>query len=341
MTKIYLNASNQRDNPYSYGGTNEEAQMVRLAQEIHRQLQAYEVLSMVGTQYYIADKAREAKNWGADFSIALHSNAGTTTGSGAIAFYNKNYPVAKSLAEKMVRYVDEANPGEETHSKIVGDNSWLDVWNFGNLGIPSMLFEVTFHSNPEEARWIVEATADIARAIVRALVEQFNLKKRSEDVLEPVLPIPAPSVAKVLYRVQVGAYKEEPNAFKTAKKLEAAGFPIYPVTDGGFIKIQTGAFAEKPNAIKRENELKSLGFDTWITDKEGKPYIFSKNVTETVKALSVGNVVRIEAGKKSYTNQTMDSWVYGETFKIVELEGDRAVLGGIQTAFRVSDLIRV
>lgn len=75
---------------------------------------------------------------------------------------------------------------------------------------------------------------------------------------------------KVLYRVQVGAYKVKKNADAQLAKVKAAGFDTYMVQVDGLYKIQTGAFSVKANAEKQLAKVKAAGFSAFITTKSGQ-----------------------------------------------------------------------
>jgi len=82
---------------------------------------------------------------------------------------------------------------------------------------------------------------------------------------------PAPDTAeKVLYRVQVGAYKVKKNADAQLAKVKAAGFDTYMVKVDGLYKIQTGAFSKKANAEAQLAKVRAAGFSAFITTKSGE-----------------------------------------------------------------------
>ena len=67
-------------------------------------------------------------------------------------------------------------------------------------------------------------------------------------------------MAKTMYKIQIGAYRQKNNAQKMAAKLKKAGIPAAIVTAGGLMKVQCGAFSVKANADKRLAEVKKKGF---------------------------------------------------------------------------------
>ena len=60
-------------------------------------------------------------------------------------------------------------------------------------------------------------------------------------------------------------------------------------------------------------------------------------------AVSVGSIVKVRQGAKSYSGQSIASFVFAKTYRVDELKGTRAVLDvkGLCTAFETADLILV
>ena len=76
----------------------------------------------------------------------------------------------------------------------------------------------------------------------------------------------------------------------------------------------------------------------WITYEAAKPVQPDKPVTSSIVK---GSRVKVRDGAKTYDGRGVASFVYGNTYTVDELKGDRAVLDrkGICTAFRVVDLV--
>ena len=72
---------------------------------------------------------------------------------------------------------------------------------------------------------------------------------------------------KVLYCVQVGAFKSERNANNLAAKLKKKGFATYVVYIDGFYKVQVGAYSKKSNAEAMLAKLKAAGYNGIIKEK--------------------------------------------------------------------------
>ena len=71
----------------------------------------------------------------------------------------------------------------------------------------------------------------------------------------------------VLYRVQVGAYRNKDNADRMLNSLLVDGFPAFIVYDDGLYKVQVGAYRNLSNAIAMEYKLRQYRYNTYITTK--------------------------------------------------------------------------
>lgn len=83
----------------------------------------------------------------------------------------------------------------------------------------------------------------------------------AEDVTKRLSGVPT---GTVLYRVQVGAFKEKKNADSYAETLKGMGFSTYVVYVNGFHKVQVGAFSNIENANAMVAELKYKGIQSVI-----------------------------------------------------------------------------
>lgn len=151
-----------------------------------------------------------------------------------------------------------------------------------------------------------------------------------------------PTPGGTLYRVQVGAYSQKTNADATQQKLKTKGYDTYMVQAGGLYKVQVGAYAQKQNADTMAAKLKADGFDTFITT-EGGTAVSPGIPTPPVKTITEGSKVKVKPGARTYTGGGVAGFVYGNTYTVDELSGNRAVLDekGICTPFNVADLILV
>jgi N-acetylmuramoyl-L-alanine amidase len=225
--RIYLSPSNQPDNKYVVGNTNEKVEMEAVAAKIKQILDSeYECETVIATTNLTINasgRPKEAKDKGCDVYLAIHSNAGGKgKASGAVAFYHPNSEGSKELARNIVRELNTICPLRSNRDTAVKNGMELyagyglaEVRNPNKIGITAVLAETDFHDNPAIAKWIIENKDIIARAYVDALVKTFEITKK-----------PAIIEGK-LYRVQAGAFKEKKNAEELVSKLNAAGFESF------------------------------------------------------------------------------------------------------------------
>ena len=93
----------------------------------------------------------------------------------------------------------------------------------------------------------------------------------------------------MVYRVQVGAYKNKANSDAQLARVKAAGFDTYMVQIGGLYKIQVGAYREKANADNIMIKLKVAGFDAFITTESGASVSTLKSMDEIAREVIRGD----------------------------------------------------
>ena len=165
----------------------------------------------------LSSRIATANNWGADFYLSLHHNAGIKGGSGGgiVAYTCKSAQVAstewrKELYTELIAATglkgNRANPMPESNFAVIKKTK-----------MPAVLLELGFMDSKTDVPVILtEKYADqVAAAIVKVLVKRGKLAKKATA--------PAADTTKI-YRVQVGAFKEKPNADALVARLKAAGF---------------------------------------------------------------------------------------------------------------------
>ena len=192
--KIYLSPANHHK-PYVITGYTEKVQMEAVAKIVFEMLQKYDCEVMLPTVFskdgqYIG-RPKEAKAWGADVYISIHSNAAGQMGAyatGAVGFYHKKSELSKALATSLQQSIDGVCPiPSNRYNSIVDGMTMFNGSGLGEirepqaLGIIPCLIEVNFHSYLPTAQWIIENTTLIAQAITDGIVSTFNLKIK-EDI---------------------------------------------------------------------------------------------------------------------------------------------------------------
>ena len=87
---------------------------------------------------------------------------------------------------------------------------------------------------------------------LEGLIKNGTITKKINAYLNPP--------KKVLYKVQVGAFKQKVNAVNLQQNLKAKGFTSILKNEGGYIKVQVGAYSVKANAEAMLAKLKKAGY---------------------------------------------------------------------------------
>ena len=101
--------------------------------------------------------------------------------------------------------------------------------------------------------WLYNRLGDLAKEVTSQL-----------GGTQTATPTVTESTDTTLYRVQVGAYKNQTNAAKQAEKMKEKGFDTLIVKSGSLYKVQSGAFSKKANAEALVKKLKAAGFEAII-----------------------------------------------------------------------------
>lgn len=214
MAKIYLSPSSQTENPYAYGGTNEAAQCMRIAQSCAAVLDrcGFEVKVGGGTMY---TRVPESNNWGADLHVPIHTNAanGQVTGTRCFAFdtSGNGYRAAKAIFDVLA----PITPG--TSESVT---AYPTLYEIKGTSAPCAYLECEFHDNPDTAKWIIEHVNDIGEAIAQGICNYFGVAYVPGAAPEA----PEDTASDTLYRVQAGAFSKKENAEALVSQLNAAGF---------------------------------------------------------------------------------------------------------------------
>lgn len=176
MPKIYLSPSTQEYNPYVTGAGSEEYFMNLLADAMEP------ILLLNGIQFSrntpdmtAASSIRQANAGQYDFYLALHSNAsGPGAGGqsrGILAFYYPTSANGRRAAELFVENLRDIYPLPEK----VSTRATTSLGEVRQPRFPSVLLELGYHDNPDDALWIQENIPRIAANLVLSLTEYFGL----------------------------------------------------------------------------------------------------------------------------------------------------------------------
>lgn len=161
----------------------------------------------------LATRVNEANEWGADFYLSVHHNAGANgTAAGGIIAYTHPQSSAASvewrneLYEALIEHTglkgNRANPKATANHYVTRETK-----------MPAVLLELGFMDSKTDVPIILtdDYARDCAEAIVEVIVRRAGLTKAKST----------------LYRVQVGAFSKKENAERLKAELEAKGYKPY------------------------------------------------------------------------------------------------------------------
>lgn len=199
----------------------------KLHNYLKAELEAYGIEVIVtrtaqGNDLALESRGKCAK--GCDFFLSVHSNACNTESVdyplSCCTITGKADKLGQALADTVATVIGTTQSGRILKRK--GNNGdWYGVLRGANsVGVPGILLEHSFHTNKNAVRWLKDEDnlKLLAKKEAECIAQYYGIKK------------PA-ATAKVLYRVQVGAYSDKRNAEAMLKKLTEAGFPAVIKTE--------------------------------------------------------------------------------------------------------------
>lgn len=174
MPIIYLSPSTQEDNYYVNNGGTEEANMNLLADKMIPYLDSSGIRYVRNTPQMTAFSSIAASNAGNyDLHFALHSNAATNYGTarGSIPFYYPGSANGRRFADILEKNIKTIYP----IPSLVSAQPTTAIGEVRRTRAPSVLLELAFHDNPEDAAWIKNNMDTIAPTLVRSVAEYFDI----------------------------------------------------------------------------------------------------------------------------------------------------------------------
>ena len=154
--------------------------------------------------------ANAANEWNANLFVSNHFNAGGGDGYEVLVHNENRVPLGK-VFEKHVLAIGQNSRGVKLRPNLA-------VLRLTNM--PAVLNEGAFVDNKKDIEdWNDEAELKkLGIAYAEACAEWLKLEKKAVD------PTPAPEEGDVIYRVQVGAFKNLDYAKSLQETLKNAGF---------------------------------------------------------------------------------------------------------------------
>lgn len=208
MKKIYLSPSEQPDNRYAYGNTNEKAVCCEISAYAEAALKRNGFEVITGTSTSLSARCNEANKWGADIYIPIHTNAYNGKVSGTRMFCYRSSGEGYKACKAIYDVLAPITPGKSENIK-----ARPELYEVKTPKAPTVYIEVDFHDVPDVAKWIIEHTEEIGEAICKGVCNHYGVTYKAKE--------------KAKYFVQVGAYSEKANAEAMLAKLKKAGFEGY------------------------------------------------------------------------------------------------------------------
>lgn len=169
---VYLSPSVQQNNIGVGDFGTEEYRMNRIADILEQLLEksGYIVYrnNLEDTLAQIVEESNEIRP---DIHVAIHSNANGENARGSEIFTNREDTSGDRLAnyiyDEILRIYPEPSLGRGVKYTNV-------LYEIVNTLAPSVLLEVAFHSNIDDANWIINNEKKIAEAILRGINSYFN-----------------------------------------------------------------------------------------------------------------------------------------------------------------------
>ena len=233
-------------------------------------------------------KVKMCNDYNPDLVIDIHFNAGG--GQGFEVYYSHVGGTSKTLADNINTEVKKIMSSRGTKTKL-GDGGSDYFAIIRETNAPAVLCEGGFVDNWTDSEFIKSNYKKLAEAYAHGILKTLGIKSTSGATNSKPTSKPSNTVDR-LYRIR-----------KTWSDL----------------KSQIGAYKDLENAKKA---CKS-GYT--VFDWNGKA-VYSKKSSTTV-SLKIGDKVRVKSGSKDYNGNSLASFVYKTTYKVMEVDKNRIVIG--------------
>lgn len=172
--RIYLSPSNQYDNTYTTGSTNEMAQCDKIAKATATALKRCGFEVKIGKSGdSMQNRCNESDSFNADIHMPIHTNAynGQVTGGTRIFCLNSN---GRNACQAVLNELGKISPGKA--------DSITYQTGLYEINVPKALtvyVECEFHDTKTGSDWIRNNITNIGEAICKGLCSYFGVKYKS------------------------------------------------------------------------------------------------------------------------------------------------------------------
>ena len=172
----------------------------------------------------MSTRCRMANDFDADLYYSVHHNAGINGGygGGITAYCARGSSVGRPWRDDLYDAIVDATglKGNRATPKVEMN---YDVLVY--TAMPAVLVEHGFMDSPSDVPVILtdKFARAAAKAVVKTIAKRAGLSKKKQEA-------PSEPQGDVLYRVQVGAFRDKDNAYALLEALRNAGFDGYVKT---------------------------------------------------------------------------------------------------------------
>ena len=224
--KVYLGVGHQhggKDPGAVANGYKESNLNLSIALAVRDELARHGVSSMMSrttdADSELTERIKECNDYDPDLALDIHNNAsGAGNGDGAEVFYHYKGGASKDLAQNILDSIVANTEQNSRGLKVKLNSRGTDYFGFiRETMAPAVIVECAFVDNKDDLAVIdtYEEQQLMGEAIAKGILSTLG-----------VAYIPKVTVEKtVLYRVQVGAFRNLDYAEAYLKKVQNAGFP--------------------------------------------------------------------------------------------------------------------
>lgn len=184
MPKVYISPSTQEHNIGVGDYGTEEKRMNDIADLVYEELKQYPIeVFRNKPEMRLGEVVKDSNEKKVDLHCAIHSNAASTPlAQGTSCFYHyKGSAKSKEFANIIYNNIAPISPGKDRGVKP--DNTLYDkgLYELRETNAPASLIELDFHTNVNGAKWIIEEKVKISKAIVKSILEYFDIGNYEEN----------------------------------------------------------------------------------------------------------------------------------------------------------------
>ena len=170
---IYLSPSNQVSNKYAYGDTNEAVVCRKIANATEAALNRCKVFRVYNNQTDgMEARCRESDKLKVKLHVPIHTNALDGKVAGTIIFCWSKQGEGYKASECIFKYLAPLTPGKSAEYIKEGRT----LYEVKVPAAPTSYLECSFHSNPDEAKWMIENVDAMGEAIAHGICDYFKVE---------------------------------------------------------------------------------------------------------------------------------------------------------------------